>query len=223
MSLSIEYENIEQANMRLQGTVVKYDGEPVYVTNVGQVGLNDPKPNIYRVYAAKLPYNGREAIEEQRKFISSKKFDLAPFPMGFMNKDGVTYYCHRLPRKQQRQGLSNGTFSALEAGTAGVGAGLAFKGDNKLRLEFVIEMQEFVDCIKGKYPSFEIATKQIEDGARGVGFSRCFALVRDEELPELVYLYHKREKVGFIMDGHLNLTKAGKCLRESLREVGVKC
>jgi hypothetical protein len=216
MSLSVPYENLGDAQMRLQGTIVLYDGEPVYITDVREVGPGDPKGDIFRVYASPLPYDpGIRRAEEMRKFISSKKFDLAPFPMGFMNFQGNVFYCTRLARRQQRQGLSAGTLSALPVGNPTVGAH---------RFETLISVPEFLDCIKGRYPTVAEATRQIEEaGATGIAFSRSFCLVKDNDIPELIYLFHKKEKVGFIMEGRLMLSKKGKCLKESLNEVGVKC
>jgi hypothetical protein len=106
LSLSIAYENVHDASARLQSSVVLYDGEPVYITNVREAGVGDPKGDIFRVYASPLPYRANLAeAEGMRKFISSKKFDLAPFPMGFMNWNRRVFYLSRLPRKQNKQGL----------------------------------------------------------------------------------------------------------------------
>lgn len=215
MSLSIPYENIHDAQMRLQGTVVLYDGDPVYITEVAQKKVEDPKDDIFRVYASPLPYQPMQDKAEMRKFISSKKFDMAPFPMGFMNYDGLAYYCTRLPRKQQRQGLSNGTFSSVPVGFPDMGG---------VRFEQAISMKEFDECVKGKYPSFDEALKRLAEGeANSVGFTRCFAVVSDKDMPELVYLYHKKEKVGFVLEDRVKLSKAGKCLVEALREANVRC
>lgn len=218
MSLSIPYENVGDAQMRLQGSVVLYDGEPVYIREVTQVGAGDPKGDVFRVYAEPLPLTSRERNREDefRKFISSKKFDMAPFPMGFMNWNGDAVYIHRRARRQQRQGFSEGTFGADFVSQNPNGTGINFGT--------CVKSKEFVDCIKGKYPSVSDATKIImNDKARSVAFSRTFALVRDLELVDLIYLYHKQEKVGFITGDALKLSKVGQCLKESLREVGVKC
>lgn len=225
MSLSIQYESVADAQMRLSNTVVLYDNDPVYITGVCAVGPGDPKPDIFRVYARPLPYLvhqrgamlrpfGKDEDEQIRKFISSRKFDLAPFPMGFVNKDGHAKYTSRAPRRQQKQGLSEGTFTSrvltpyaqpLDFGTA-------------------ISSQEFVDCIKGKYPSVQEATEMLkDDDVKSVAFCRTFALAKDNDLDDLIYLYHKTEKVGFILEQQLKLAKLAGCLKEALREVGVKC
>lgn len=216
MSLSVPYENIHDAQMRLQNTVVLYDGEPVWITEVAERGDGDPKDDIFRVYAHPIPMKAREPKAQMRKFISSKKFDMAPFPMGFLNKDGQVYYCTRLPRRQQRQGLSNGTFSCTL-----VPAQLQIAIP---RLEQLVVAPEFYACIKGLYPEYDEAVKEIERGnASSVAFHRQFALVSDPELEELLYLYHKKDKVGFMMDGKIKLTHKGRCLKEALQEIKVPC
>jgi len=216
MSLSIPYENIHDAQMRLSGTVVLYDGDPVYIRDIGQKDPGDPKDDVFRVYAEKLPRTGRDNLAEMRKFISSKKFDMAPFPMGFINRGGYAYYATRTPRRQQKQGLSEGTFFTTVPGFENEKAGLSFGN--------AVQSREFVDCIKGVYPSMEDAVKSIISGeAKSVGISRTYALVGDRSLDGLIYLYHKSEKVGFILDGTLKLSKSAVCLKESLREVGIKC
>lgn len=236
MSLSIPYESVGDAQMRLNSTVVLYDNEPVYITQVSPVGPDDPKPDVFRVYAQPLPYGGGikpkrvwkdpfergpdfmegedGKVDKLRKYISSRKFDLAPFPMGFMNKDGNVHYTSRAPRRQQKQGLSEGTFTDRVIAS------------NIPRLSFgeAISSQEFVDCVMGKYPSVQEATEMLKsDAVRSVAFCRTFALSKDDDLEDLIYLYHKTEKVGFILGQQLKLTQLANCLKEALREVGVQC
>lgn len=215
MSLSIQYESVNDANMRLSGTIVLYDGKPVFIREVGAIGEGEGKNgDIYRVYINELPI--KRGAQTERKFISSKKFDLAPFPMGFMNTEaGKAVYLSRAPRRQQKQGLSEATLSQYAVGD--------LTGARVVRFADLTNSQPFVDCINGKYPSVAEATQLVKDGADSVAFSRCFAIARDSSLPELIYLYHKKDKVGFIMDGKLKLSAKGRCLRESLNEVGVRC
>jgi hypothetical protein len=225
MSLSIQYESVADAQMRLQNTIVLYDKAPVYITKIGNVGPGDPKPDTFRVYAFPLPYNKKDRValdpfadeenqKQLRKFISSKKFDLAPFPMGFVNRDGQVYYTSRAPRRQQKQGLSEGTFTVRSL----------LPGGRPFGFMDAFSSQEFADCVNGKYPSLEEATEMLkQEEIRAVAFCRTFALVKDPELEDLIYLYHKEVKVGFILEDQLKLTKIAQCLKEALREVGVKC
>ena len=216
MSLSIPYESIGDAQMRLNSTVVLYDGEPVYIREIGVRDAGDPKDDVFRVYAETLPRTGREKVDTMRKYISSKKFDMAPFPMGFMNHKGYAYYCSRLPRRQQKQGLSENTFSCCP---------VAFQHEvGSVSFGTATQLQPFVDMVKGRYPTMEEALRLLSsEEAKSVGFSRTYALIRDLELDGLIYLYHKQEKVGFILDGALKLSKSAVCLKESLREVGIPC
>ena len=216
MSLSIPYESVNDANMRLGNTIVLYDGKPVYVREVGAIGEGEGKNgDIFRVYVKELPLTAEDRGNYDRKFISSKKFDLAPFPMGFMNHNGKAIYLSRAPKKQQRQGLSEGTLSSYTLGDT--------TGSRAVRFNDLLRMTEFTDCISNKYPNVREATRLVEAGADSVAFSRVFAIARDASLPELIYLYHKKDKVGFIMDGNLKLSARGRCLRESLNEAGVRC
>jgi hypothetical protein len=203
--------------MRLSGTVVLYDGKPVYIREVGALrdAAEGKNGDIYRVYIKELPIKSGDDRDYERKFISSKKFDLAPFPMGFMNHEGKAVYLSRAPRRQQKQGLSEQTLSCYNVGEAAAG--------NVLRFANLTSNQAFVDCVMNKYPTVQEATRMVEQGADSAAFSRCFAIARDKSLPELIYLYHKNDKVGFIMDGTLKLSAKGRCLRESLNEVGVRC
>jgi hypothetical protein len=216
MSLSIQYESVNDANMRLGNTIVLYDGKPVYIREVGALGEGEgANGDIYRVYIKNLPISPTDRGAYERKFISSKKFDLAPFPMGFMNLNEHAVYLSRAPKKQQKQGLSEGTLSAVTVGDP--------LGQQRIRFADLLNKKEFADCISGNYPNVREATRLIEAGAQSVAFSRCFAMARDTALPELIYLYHKKDKVGFIMDGAFKLSAKGRCLRESLQEVGVRC
>lgn len=218
MGLSIQYETLEDAERCLTGTVVMYDGEPVYISGVGPAAPGDPKPDIFRVYAVPLPSANieRGGNEEIRKFISSRKFDLRTVKLGFVNlPDDVLVYCSRNPARQFKQGLC--------AATLACNLIIDPHGVRQVKLNTLLARQEFVDTIKGKYPSFEEACSTVERGFRtGAAFSREFAVVQDDELEGLTYLYYKDYKVGFVTGGVVNLTNKTSCLKEHLAELGVK-
>jgi hypothetical protein len=213
--LSIQYETLEEAEMRLSGTLVMYDEEPVYITGVGPAAPGDPKPDVFRVYAVPLPaavLDRGENKKEFRRFISSNKFDLRTIRMGFVNLPDELIYCSRAPAKQYKQGICNATLNCT---------GVTGRGGK--RLSNLVSRQEFVDAIKGRYPSFEKAYHDILEGEQDAcAFSRDFGIVGDIELDGLLYLYYKTEKVGFVMDGKVNLSAGTSCLKESLEELGVR-
>lgn len=221
MSLSVQYETLEEAEMRLNGTVVLYDGEPVYVNRIATAAPGDPKQDIFRVYARPLPLDKKEEGkgEEFRKFISSKKFDLSTFKMGFMNRNGKIYYCSRAPKRQYKQGISTNTLVCDPVDKND----FEYHQKGSPRLTHLIYEQCFADMVRGIYPSFEEAMKLLlEEETNAVAFCREYALSKDKDLDGLIYLYHKTNKVGFILNEQVNLAKKMRCLKETLVELGLK-
>jgi len=221
MSLSIPYESLQEAEMRLSGSMVMYDGEPVYITGVTGAAPGDPKPDIFRVYAVPLPLphgvlGGRAAGNDEafRRFISSRRFDFQTPRMGFVNYNNGIYYCCRMPQRQQKQGLCNGTFFCREV------VGQRGEGYN---LNSFLGTQEFVDTIKGRYPTFPEAIEKLKTtDALAVAFSREYAISMDDDLDGLIFLYHKENKVGFLMDDKITLSSKMMCLKEALVELGLR-
>jgi hypothetical protein len=220
VSLSVPYETVEEAEMRLSGTVVLYDGEPVYVTKVAHAKAGDPNGDIFRVYARPLPYkpNLEDKINADgqdvfRKFISSRKFDMATIKMGFLNTGKGLLYCSRKPSRQFKQGLSNNTLVATPV-TANVRAA---------NMAGLLPLKEFAAMLKREYPSYAatLLKMQKDETVIGMAFHPHFAVVRDAHIPELLYLYHKQDKVGLIQDKKVVLTKGMRCLKESIQELGI--
>lgn len=210
MSLALKYENIEDARMRLRGTVVLYEGEPFYVRDVQRPQTKED--GILRVIGNLLPLSGKEMFEERgemKKFISSKNFDIGAFRMGYVNSPAGAFYCTRLPSRQQKQGLSGDTFQAVTNKGA------------KVPFTTFTTTKEVVNMVKNDYPSFAVAQKALGK-VPAVAFSRDFCLEKDEILEELQHLFHKGTKVGAILGGNLVLGKKFACLKESLEELGVK-
>lgn len=210
-----DFETLIDAKQRLEATVVLYDNEPVYISRVVEARADDPKPHIFRVVSLPLPLKrdmGNLDNPEFRKFISSKNFDLSTIPLGFLNYKGQVFYCSRVPRRQYRQGISENTLNIEEVSIE--------KEKPTIRLSNLVYEQVFVDMIKGKYPTFEECVGLAQAGG-AAAFGRTFAVVQDEDLDGLLYLYHKTEKVGFIYEGKVKLAKKMKCLVEMLKELGI--
>lgn len=220
MSLSIAYETVEEATMRLSHTVVMYDGEPVYVSNVARVGPDDPKEDVFRVFVSPLPYTGDEA-NVQRKFISSKKFDLKTIPLGFMNRNNTVYLLSRNPARQYKQGLSGNSLLCVPL-IPGIGGGFGFGR--------LIQDTAFVDTIKGIYPSFEEALAELDKGKKtAVAFARQFAVSQedpakvDEVFEGMRYLWYRTNKIGVVFGpNEIKLAKNALCFKEPLGELGVR-
>jgi hypothetical protein len=218
VSLAIKYESVEDARMRLRNTVVLYRGEPVLIKEVTK---GEGKDDIIRVLFNEIPAKPVEKRRgdgpfvkedgDQKKYISSKHFDIAPFRMGYVNniKGNGAFYCSRLPNRVQKQGLCLENFKASD----NFGCRIPF--DSFLLCKEVSAM------VAGRYPSIERAMELL-DKVKSVAFHRDFALVKDEVIPQLVYIFHKGAKAGMFMKGEIMLGEKFTCLKESLDEMQLK-
>ena len=204
-----KYETQEEVKFRLEGSVVLYDEKPVYITRVQHP---EDENEIARVYFRELPYGGGLGDnKESRKYLSSKKFDLAPFRMGYMNHKGAAIFVSRAPVRQNKQGLSIGVTSFADV--RGQKSGL-------INFPLMIASQGFVDMFYGKYPDF----KQVGDligntEEASVAVSRSFAFYIDHDL-ESLYLLNKGVKCGIVMKGDRGLKIPPKYhfLRQEMEE-----
>lgn len=224
MSLAIKYEHLDDASMRLRNTVVRYKGDPVYITNI-RPGTGD---EIFRVYFQPLPVkkvdgfiaprkvrlgpDGPEFVEEaeeERRYISSRNFDISPFKMGYVNDPKGAAYCSRLPTRKQQQGLCAENF-----GASSVGGNFNFNS--------FLSCPGVVDMVHGRYPSLAEAQRLLaEKQSPLIAFHRDFAISRDEILGNLFHVFYRGNKVGAYLDGGLILGDKYRCLKESLIELGV--
>jgi hypothetical protein len=213
MSLAIKYETVDDARMRLKNTVVLYKGVPHLIRDINR-GEGD---DIFRVLSVPLPVKidglGRVVVpegEEQRKFISSKHFDIAPFKVGYVNVKTGAFYVTRLPNRIQKQGFCSENFKATDV-----------KG-SQISFTKLISYPEFVDTVNGVFPTFQQALKAL-DKTSLIAFSRDFAVSRDLILPDrMCHIHHKGSRVGIKLDGVVVLGKNFLCLKESLAELGVQ-
>lgn len=193
-----KYENAEEVKFRLEGSVVLYEGRPVYINKVSVPGADDVA-EIARVYFYELPLKPKN--NEVRKYLSSKKFDLTPFRMGYMNHKEGTVFVMRSPVRQHKQGFSVNSSKILDVS----GQRLGWLGFNNM-----IHDQGFVDMVNGVYPDFKTAGDIIEEGKReSIAISPSFALTLDKDLDVLV-LFNKGTKCGLAFKGDKNIRVSKK-------------
>lgn len=172
MAISIQYETLEEADMRLRGTVIYYEGEPVFVYKVSA-----GKP--YRVHFVPLPlipYNrdvhgvepdletfridGREnfvATEKSRKYITSKNLDYGVSKVGFVSMhavgcDKAPVWVGRSTDRQYRQGLTSKNCSISIGNQAFDGNVKYTTYDTKgiySKYEMLLMRQSFKDSLMG--------------------------------------------------------------------------
>jgi hypothetical protein len=201
-----KYETADEIRMRLEGCVVLYDGKPVIITDVGAGGEDeDGKKEIARVYFNFLPL--KRGAAKERRYLSSRKFDLAPFKMGYCNYKGEVVRVSRVPVRQNRQGLSYGVTSMTDV----------FGTRRDYNWNDFISSTGFSEMVAGVYPGFD-AIKQLSAVRTSIALSRDFAAVFDDDL-DLIYLVHNGSKCGLIDKNVVRLSKKFGFLKESLQEL----
>ena len=87
------YENLRDADFRLRGTVVWYDGKYVFVENVERIS-----PKVYTL-------NVTSNKERFGVTTDNPKLKIRNIPQGYVNINGRVAYVKRLPTRTYRQGL----------------------------------------------------------------------------------------------------------------------
>ena len=213
MSLKGEaYETTEEVKFRLENTIVLYDGSPVYITRVS-VPDGDDKEEVARVFFYPLPFLGRGGVARKvvRKYLSSRKFDLSPFKMGYFNHKNQALYASRIPIRQNKQGLSQATCSLVTVGG---------KRPEDTDFNTLLSSPGFADMINNKFPSFAEAGDMLGNEENlSVAVSPSFAFVIDQDLNALI-LMHKNIKCGIAIKGQraLHLSPKFHFLKEEAEE-----
>lgn len=207
-----KYETQDEVKARLENTVVLYEGNPVYITKVTLPDLDDAK-EIARVFFKTLPFDSNGRDKEVRKYLSSRNFDLTPFKMGYLNYKNEVLYLSRATGRQYKQGLCAHNLIVAPSARAKQEFG------DRIPFRELLYLQEFVDMIKGVYPSFESACKQKEGS---VAVSRIFSLEKDPDLG-CFYLTHKDTKCGIVLqNGIVSIPRKFAFLKEALDDDGIK-
>jgi hypothetical protein len=207
------YDTVEEARMRLTGTVIFYRGTPKYVRDCvaglgGEIMLHmDNLPNM----------NGGIAISIRDPDVNMRDFRSS---VGYMNNitvdGGASYKAHYVMRMPIRgdgfkQGLHN--------------SNLAFPriGGERQRWDRALTSPSFKDMLMGVYPSIE-ECKVILDGDQtqhSVAFNRTFALAKDHELGFFILNYKGRRVASGDIEA-LTLPSHNWYLNDVLRQSGIK-
>lgn len=239
------YENLEEANLRLQGTVVTYDGEPfhihvitnhksdgafrVYMSPVEDIGrgmqippLSNFAPNMPEMGAAMDAYaDGKKSLKQKiiRKKMDSPLFNkFRPFPMGMINYQGHVYFIERRPnRPSTKQGLVPQATMIYEIS--------ALSSKSSGAHNSIIFSQEFCDCVKNDYPSpKECLTGLIsnDNSNSAAAFHRNFALVRGPI--DTLFFAYKTEVVAALPRSdfsEVRLAKKFDYVKEAISELNL--
>lgn len=243
------YESIKEADMRVNNTVVLYDGEPYYVLAVA-----DHKPDgIFRVYLdpyteeasltfqrTSIPgvdggysFSERGTVLDQwletnegqnsgviRKMMNSPKFNkFRPFPLGMVNT--AQGYAAYLERRPTRYTQQGLMDNMIRFRTVMVGD----SEQRKYTSGYNFYGADMYRVIKGIYPSADECLSRFKEDSvtnQSVAFARDFAFVRGPL--GIVYLAYKEEIVGFtptVSTEEVRLGKDFQHLRELVQELNV--
>jgi hypothetical protein len=241
MPLNIAFESIDETQMRLEGTIVRYDGVPVYVNQVS--GHDDGNA---RVHLKALPItDGQDLYRDEdsggsfrplprrsssaeapppppaeptpqrtiRKVINSPKLDMEPLELGYFNTPNGVYHASRMPTRKYKQGLSSQN-CLISSTDPNVGSRYSFS--------HVTQMQGFFDMLVGNYSSLRGALQQLQTNP---GLN-CVAVhyeyyIRRHPLG-LYFLHNSQTEIGVCTDADwsgLRIAKDYKYLREVLTKI----
>lgn len=225
------FETKKEADMRLRGTIVLYDGQPYYVLAVG-----DHFPDgVFRLYLDPISSTGM-AIQNYhnlpnadhstasmgalfddfmthnpsapiiRKKMNSPKFNkFRPFPLGMCNMDSTVYYIERQPTRKSEQGLTQNMLHVLPI-TLSPHGNKPMPGPY-----FSTHSDDFRACILGDYPTpyaCIAALKNPKVSNDAAAFHREFAFVRGPL--DSLYLAYKGAVIGLLPNSDLAEVRLGK-------------
>lgn len=220
------YETIDEARMRLDQTVVLYDGEPHHILCV----TNHREDGVFRAYLdpvtdeevyhrrVSVPYDwydepgmsrgkvmdkfieDNEGCPVKRKMLNSPKFNrFQPFPLGMINSNGRATYLERSPARHTQQGLTGSMIHTVHVDMT------AAKGGPR---NASVYNKGIRSCILGLHPDPDQCLTGLTDKGvsnTSVAFHRYFAFVKGPL--NLLFLAYKGDIVGFLPDKNLSAVK----------------
>lgn len=225
------YENLKEAQMRLRGTVVCYDGVPysvmaicahkpdgifrVYLEPIGtsvngrpDVGNYNPEDTALGAYIDKWMAATKDC-EILRKNIDSSLFNkFRPYSLGMCNYGTAVYYVERQPNRKTEQGLIRTMLSASLVSLGSETGGLLKSSPGGCPVE--LYSSQFKACVLADHPSPQEALANLNDPKienNAIAFHRRFALIRGPI--GMLFLAYKSEVVGVLPNGDFSTLKIG--------------
>ena len=226
------YETIDEARIRLDQTVVLYDGEPYYVLCI----CRHPGDDIFRMYLDPyqadgllwsknnyVPYEWHdepgmtkmqkmdEFLNEYknkscpiiRKMMNSPLFNkFRPFSLGMGNGGGKAGYIERSPVRHTQQGLTGSMLTRKEFDL------VVDRQDRSLGPKVSLFNPQVHSAITGRYPDVDTVLSNLTDkkiSNSSVAFHREFAVVRGPL--NLLFVAYRGEIVGFLPNNNTSQIK----------------
>lgn len=237
------YEDIPEAQKRLNNTVVLYEGKPYYVLAIS----NHKADGKFRIYLDALRDSGPIASKKYpmpysdygdgtvgpamdvwiaanpdkgviRKHMDSPHFNkYRPFPLGMCNYADNAFYVERSPTRHTQQGLTGSMMLSKQLSVVPDGV----PRSNPINLM----SNEFYRTIVNDYPSPEECLSVLSNSdysTRGAAFHRQFAFLAGPM--SIVFLAYKDNVVGMLPTGDLSKVRIDKSFKhtiEVIQELGL--
>lgn len=238
------FENVSEARIRLSGTVVLYDGQPVEILAIAEhqdgilrayvrpTGFTEdelvriPRPDVHQMMNGTVgPYLDK-FIEQNpgckivRKHLSSPLFSkFRPFELGMCWASPEIYYVERQPNRKTEQGLTRSMILARRLSTD---SGNMFPPSPD---EIDIFGPEFKSCILGEHPTPYRCLEALSNpriANKAAAFHRHFALVKGPI--DTLFLSYKSNVIGVLPNGDFSKVKLGaehKYCKEVVEELNL--
>ena len=177
------WDNERDAAMQLDGTIVRYKGNPVTVITVFY------EQGAIKTCIASLA-TGRETT------VNLVDLDVKPVPLGYVNLGATALYTSRVARRRWKAGLDGSNFKGMEDGGR-------LGNVNPFRHKRAVSA-----CIKNVYPDLDTCKMLLEEDKRLVAFSRTLALGAKNEYEEGLPLHYKGSRCGVLNEGVVELSPA---------------
>lgn len=205
-----QYDGDGDGQQRLAGTVVLFDGDPIYIYGV---------QNRLIQYSPVLTMNNNR--NPSHVPLNDPRINALNIPLGYVNtlyKEAV--YLRRRPIRHGYQGIREqalliNPFGSLKARTA--------LGQNRYTWGPLMRDPGFTDMCHNKYPTYDAAMKLMEEDKDlfSVAFHRRLSLNRTKPgFP--IYIYYRGNQVAWSDNGKLQLPPQLSHYRELLAEHNIR-
>lgn len=210
------YDTVEEVRRRLEGGVILYRGEPVYV--VGGATARESKAK-YAVNIRNLP--GQD--KSWRVALDDPDLNFRQIRLGFVNtQDGLVLRAMRYPQRGVQQSCTDNNTMLEVLGTRERLRRRGREGMWETFLGLLRADQTAVDSLAGRYPSMTEARQSVErEEVKAKAFHPdwCYQMVMG-----VPALWYKQQSVGITLDPRSVFRLPSKLLflKEPLQEIGIK-
>ena len=189
----MKYGSVDDAMMRLNQSVIRFEGEPVFVTNV-------IVPGRERMIGVGNRLSDGTCIQFD---LDAEGTDYTPVPVGYVNLDSMSLYVSRFPIRKWKQGLHRDN-SRLTP-------------NDEFPVNDILRSKQLGLCIKGVFPTeSEVLSTLHYNKVRSRAFCRDFS-VSISSLG-LKFLHYRGEAVGWYQKDRMILGEGREYLIQSYEE-----